>query len=400
MLPRDGAAGVLVEAVARAARAVAAALLLLAIPALADLYTTAGYAPDPVPFLALVGILLALGALAWRPSNTMLLVYILFGSLCSYLYALALLGSHPEVQQDALHLLHRPSAMLILAGTASARPLPAAGWAVAGFIAGTASLVAASIQLGLPVVTGIGPVLVLIHYFAAYLILALMRRAQLARLPDFQRLRSETRQLEFERTVEQRAAALVHDTVLNDLAFVINAPAVLDKRAQARLREDFATLSRGDWVDEVSRATVIHPAEAVFRNQLMVIVSDLQWRGLNVEVSGANTPLLVAPQAMEAALGALRACLENVLQHSGSDSAELVLGHTDESATIMVIDAGVGFSPQGVAADRLGLRASVVQRIERAGGSVRLWSEPGQGTSVLMVLPLQRAGVSEATAGA
>lgn len=119
-------------------------------------------------------------------------------------------------------------------------------------------------------------------------------------------------------------------------------------------------------------------------------MSDLQRRGLNVEVSGTtNASLDVAAPAMGAALGAMRACLENVLQHSGTDSAELVLGHTDDAATMMVIDAGVGFSPQAVAPDRLGLRSSVVQRVESAGGSVRIWSKPGNGTSILIALPLE-----------
>ena len=49
----------------------------------------------------------------------------------------------------------------------------------------------------------------------------------------------------------------------------------------------------------MTRDSVIHPADAAFRNELMVIVSDLQWRGLNVEVSGnTSTSLHVEPQAV------------------------------------------------------------------------------------------------------
>ena len=53
----------------------------------------------------------------------------------------------------------------------------------------------------------------------------------------------------------------------------------------------------------------------------------------------------------------------------------------------MVIDHGVGFDPDGVAGDRLGLRTSVVSRITAHHGSVRIWSTPGSGTSVLISVP-------------
>jgi len=53
----------------------------------------------------------------------------------------------------------------------------------------------------------------------------------------------------------------------------------------------------------------------------------------------------------------------------------------------MVIDQGVGFDVDAVPSDRLGLRASVVRRVEDAGGTVRIWSKPNSGTSVLITLP-------------
>ena len=53
----------------------------------------------------------------------------------------------------------------------------------------------------------------------------------------------------------------------------------------------------------------------------------------------------------------------------------------------MVIDHGVGFDPNAVPSARLGLRNSVVGRIEALGGGVRVWSQPGSGASVLIVMP-------------
>ena len=53
----------------------------------------------------------------------------------------------------------------------------------------------------------------------------------------------------------------------------------------------------------------------------------------------------------------------------------------------MIVDHGVGFGPEDVASDRFGLRASMVSRIEAHGGTVRVWSRPGSGTSVLISMP-------------
>jgi signal transduction histidine kinase len=74
--------------------------------------------------------------------------------------------------------------------------------------------------------------------------------------------------------------------------------------------------------------------------------------------------------------------------HSGVHEAELILGSADGMATAMVIDAGVGFDPERIAPDRLGLRSSVITRVQSAGGSVKIFAAPGEGASVLIAVPL------------
>jgi signal transduction histidine kinase len=54
----------------------------------------------------------------------------------------------------------------------------------------------------------------------------------------------------------------------------------------------------------------------------------------------------------------------------------------------MVVDHGRGFDPSAVGEDRLGIRSSVIARIENCGGSVRLWSAVGAGTSIVMTVPV------------
>ena len=134
---------------------------------------------------------------------------------------------------------------------------------------------------------------------------------------------------------------------------------------------------------------VLDSGDAAMRNHVMSIVSDLQWRGLTVEVTGDTGAVYrMTDEVADAAAGALRASLENVLQHSGADTAEIIVSATDASITWTVNDAGHGFDPASVGVDRLGLRSSVFRRVELAGGVVKVWSAPGSGTSVLFTVPL------------
>jgi hypothetical protein len=41
-----------------------------------------------------------------------------------------------------------------------------------------------------------------------------------------------------------------------------------------------------------------------------------------------------------------------------------------------------------VPADRLGVRGSIIERMEAVGGSAQIWSTPGGGTSVVLTVPI------------
>jgi signal transduction histidine kinase len=93
-----------------------------------------------------------------------------------------------------------------------------------------------------------------------------------------------------------------------------------------------------------------------------------------------------APAAL-ALTRATRQCLANVARHAGVDAAELVVYGSPGEVTIMVVDDGRGFVVDATPRDRLGLRHSVIERIEAVGGRAQLFSAPGRGTSVLLTVP-------------
>lgn len=400
MLPRAVAAGVTVAAVARGAWAIAAVCLVIALIGAPELYARGGYTAFPVvSVLAVVAMLAALVALVIRPSLLTIVLYLVVGSAGVYLFLHGVLDGHTSLLPSALVLINRPEVALVLVGTAGHRPMPAVFWGIGGFLAGAGVTVLVCAQLAIPIELGNAPALALANYCAAFLGLSLIQRAQRTRVPDYLQLRDQARQIEIARGIENRSVALLHDTVLNDLALIINGPEQLDGRMTARMLADVQTMSDSNILAEVPTAEVLDAGDAALRNLVMAIVSDFQWRGLNVEVTGdTGAEFRMAPEVVAAAAGALRASLENILAHSGAESAEIIVSLSNTAATWTVNDSGKGFDISAIGADRLGLRSSVFGRVESVGGTVKVWSAPGNGTSVLFSLPIMLApSGSEAT---
>jgi signal transduction histidine kinase len=392
-LPRDVAAALTVSSVSRAVWAIAAGVLLLTAVGVVALTTTPVLSAGVlVPIGALLLMVAALLVVARFPSTTTLLVYLVVGTGCVWLFQFALLSADPGLQQSALFILNRPAFALVLVGTASASPLSAVWWGVSGFVAGLLATIVVALQLNLPLLTGAGPAIALANYVIAFLAIALIQRSQRGRAPDVTSLVAEARLREAQRTVDRSAAALIHDTVLNDLALVMTAPAELDDRARERLRADLDTVARAERNLHADATAGPGNLDGAFRKDLTALITDFQWRGLSVDVAvDPDANLGLSESSASAAVGAVRACLENVLNHSGVTSAELTLGGDGSLVTVMIVDAGVGFDRDLVPSDRLGLRSSVVHRIESVGGAVRIWSAPDLGATVLLSLPLPAA---------
>jgi hypothetical protein len=390
VLPRKVAAGVSVFAVARCGWVVAAVVLLVCIPGVIVVFDQHHYSADLAEPLVGLGIMLLGLAVAGLNTRALtLVVYIVVGGLGNYLFVYGMVAGHPVLLPAALVLINRPETALVLVGTNGQRPLPAVAWGLGGFAAGGAATAIAYMQLGIPIQLGNGPGITLANYCAVYLCLSVIQRSQRQRVPDFLQLRSATRRIEAERTADQRAVALLHDTVLNDLALIINGPDKLDVRMTTRMLRDVETLANTSAVGVGPSDVLLDAGDAAMRNHVMSIVSDLQWRGLTVEVTGDTGAVYrMTQEVADAAAGALRASLENVLRHSGADAAEIIVSATDDAITWTVNDAGHGFDPGAIGADRLGLRSSVFRRVESVGGVVKVWSAPENGTSVLFTVPL------------
>ncbi|HEV7807822.1 MAG TPA: ATP-binding protein [Solirubrobacteraceae bacterium] len=106
------------------------------------------------------------------------------------------------------------------------------------------------------------------------------------------------------------------------------------------------------------------------------------------ELGGAPTS-----EQIEALAGAVREAVTNARKHARASQVIVRVECSDDGHTaVTVADDGVGFDWQHVADARgLGLRTSIVGRMQRVGGHASLEQAPGGGTLVTLMTSSQRS---------
>ncbi|HOG47417.1 MAG TPA: GAF domain-containing protein [Anaerolineae bacterium] len=104
-----------------------------------------------------------------------------------------------------------------------------------------------------------------------------------------------------------------------------------------------------------------------------------------------GAPLELAPSAEIQLLRIIQEALTNVRRHAHAKHAWVRIGLEGEQASITVEDDGRGFEPvqPGQPRRHFGLQ-TMKERAQGVGGSLRVLSKPGQGTRVVVRLPISR----------
>ncbi|RKS89986.1 hypothetical protein DEU37_1301 [Microbacterium sp. AG790] len=169
------------------------------------------------------------------------------------------------------------------------------------------------------------------------------------------------------------AAALVHDEVLATLVLAASElPVPLDRLAvQARRAASMVT----SLVDDGAREPLPLHAELVMETRR-------QGAELTCDIEG---PLLLDDGATTAMVGATRQALTNAARHAPLARRHVHLRSRGNDVRIDIVDDGPGFEMARIGDDRLGIRQSIVARMERLpGGAAEIVSAPGAGTRVTL----------------
>ena len=194
-------------------------------------------------------------------------------------------------------------------------------------------------------------------------------------------------------------AAHLHDSVLQTLALIQRSaadPGTVTQLARAQERD------LREWMFGGAEGPA-GDAPASLAAALRAVAAEVETAdGTPVEVvtvgditTGSETGDHEHDPDLQALVAAVREAVSNAARHSGAGRvdvyAEVGAGPSGlESVEVFIRDRGRGFDLSAVPADRHGLRRSVLDRVQRHGGTADVRSAPGRGTEVR--LAMQRRG--------
>ena len=184
-----------------------------------------------------------------------------------------------------------------------------------------------------------------------------------------ERVRSQTR---------ADISAHLHDSVLQTLALIQRQAG--DKDVVARLaRKQERDLRR--WLYDEAE-----PDAGTVRVALENVAAEVEDAfGTPVEVVVVGDADLVPGGAAAAVVSATREALTNAAKHSGAGRVDLFAEVDGSTLEVFVRDRGTGFDLAAVGDDRRGVRGSIVERVQRHGGTATVSTTPGVGTEVRLV---------------
>jgi signal transduction histidine kinase len=173
-------------------------------------------------------------------------------------------------------------------------------------------------------------------------------------------------------------AAHVHDSVLHTLTLIqrhVDDPREVARLARAQERDLRSWLYRPVADPDAMVASALAAAAAE--------VEDAHGVAVEVVVVG-DCPV---DDSQRAVLLAAREAMVNAAKYAGDAPISLYAEVEPAQVTVFVRDRGAGFVLADVPEDRLGLRQSVIGRMERHGGTAAVRSVAGEGTEIQLEMP-------------
>ncbi len=342
------------------------------------------------PAMVAIAPMLLLLYLSARTRDTLYsIAYLVVGAACTYWFVLTFYSQSPVIlESDALSLA-LPKIALVMVGGSAPHIVPRLAWCTAGYIAAEVSAGAAIFVSAQRFEFDVTTVLAYAVTSVIFIVGSLSRRSSRRTQPMLHRAARDEQLATMRHRIEVKAASLLHDTVLSHLAAISGSvDDTLDPHLRAQVERDLETLIGEEWLTEDEPQIDPSLRQRWEQTPLFTAITESRLLGLEIECTGDFDALSRLDAETSGSLGlAVKQCLVNVLRHSGLTRAEVAVFDSEVDVSVMVIDAGRGFTEAETAPDRLGIRNSVRHRIEEVGGAVQIWSTPGRGTSIMIRVP-------------
>lgn len=185
------------------------------------------------------------------------------------------------------------------------------------------------------------------------------------------------------RNYDREQLALLHDTAAATLLMVGQGAQVADSRLAAQARRDLELLEHPPWTSPAVTVNIVE----VLRTETAYLRTAVQFTGVR--------QLWLRGDLAGAIVSAAREVTNNVDRHAHANTIRIDV----EEDRVTIADDGIGFTP-GAGLSGHGIRASIVGRMDRVGGSGSVRSAPSQGTVAELSWPAHRpisASVDAAT---
>jgi signal transduction histidine kinase len=197
-----------------------------------------------------------------------------------------------------------------------------------------------------------------------------------------QAIRAEVLQAETEAKAKEklRLDGLIHDTVLTALISAAQAKNEEEAKASSALAvsalQKLSAVQNGTYAQEQVYCSELFDSIILAANR---IDPDLKAK------KNCQTSIAVDSAAVSALTEATIQAIHNSITHAGANSTrELSLKSGKSGIKIVILDDGKGFRVSQVNRGRLGIKVSIIGRMESVGGSAHVMSEPGKGTTVVL----------------
>jgi signal transduction histidine kinase len=324
--------------------------------------------------------------------------YLVVGTLGVYVFTTTVLGVPDAFPASNMFLVAMPKMALVMVGGAGITAVGGVLWSTAAFILAEASAFLAILTTTVPYRPDLFTLSTYLVLVGAMVLAGIDRRASNAAQPAIHRAVQDGANRQLRDALDTRAIALLNDTTVAQLvALSLAEPGALSPGLTASLKYTLTTLHDTNWLTDIDARTNTAlqptdtqklPSDAWLSSAVYTAIERSRDRGLVVEVTGDRDALARLDAESDRDVGlAVQHCLVNVILHAGVASAEVAVESDLSTISLLITDAGRGFTESESASDRLGIRQSVRRRIEQLGGSVLIWSRPGAGTNVRLTVP-------------
>lgn len=173
-------------------------------------------------------------------------------------------------------------------------------------------------------------------------------------------------------------AAHLHDSVLQTLALIQKSSGdsgTVARLARAQERDLRSWLYAGESTDERTVASALRGIAARIEDEYAASVDVVTVGDCDLD------------EALRPIVNATGEAVTNAAKHAGTGKVDVYAEVTDGTVDVFVRDRGVGFDLGSIGADRYGVRNSIVDRMQRHGGTADVRSADGEGTEVRLRLP-------------